>query len=139
MKNDFEQIAGWLPKAQAQVLHDYALLSPIPNYLEIGTFAGRSASIIANVAKDRNGFVICVDFFMRNHKLWGTDRIIPDVLIEFRENMDKLGLSDNVIAIKGNTDAILPMIDGKFGMIYVDGGHVEKYLNQFAIRNNLHF
>ena len=128
MKTDFEKLAGWLPKAQAQVLHDYALLSPIPTYLEIGTFAGRSASVIANVAKERNGFLICIDFFMRNHKLWGTETIIPDVLLYFKEAMAKQGVADRVVTLKGNTETILPQLDGIFGFIYVDGGHIEKYL-----------
>lgn len=131
IKKDYEKIPGWLQLDQAKCLHEFAMLAPIPNYVEIGTYAGRSASVIANVAKERNGYLMCFDFFMRNHKLWGTDDvIIPDGLVYFRDAMEKQGVLDRIITIRGNTENTLPMTKGVFGMVYVDGGHIEKYLSR---------
>lgn len=114
---------------QARMLHNCAIDAPIANFLEVGTFVGRSASVIGQVAKLRNGFLICVDWFAKGQSYWNDRSVVyKDTLISFRENMEKLGLNDRIITLRGRSENVLPLVQGSFGMVYIDGGHFEKPL-----------
>ena len=127
MKQDYINIRGWLKPEGAELLDECARKSPNANYFEIGTFLGRSASVLGNVAKERGGILTCVDCFHLNQPFNGDNSITENTLYTFRENMKQIGLSETVVSIKGNSENILPIVKGKFGMIYIDAGHTEKY------------
>ena len=106
------------------LLDECAKKTRVKKFLELGSFVGNSAIILA-----KHGVVICADRFSNNMKWWGKpERIYPDTLKSFWENVGKNKLIENVIAFKGEHKDFYNKISGKFGLIYIDGGHTIKDL-----------
>jgi hypothetical protein len=96
-------------------------------FLEIGTFLGKSASVLASVAKEQNWTLICIDYFVDNMEYWWEPKIvIPDTRNTFLSNMDRCWLMNNIISLKWNSTNYLNNLNGKFWLIYIDGGHTIK-------------
>jgi predicted O-methyltransferase YrrM len=51
---DYKDILGSLADSEAELLKECAEQAPLNRFLEIGTFLGKSASVLASVAKEQN-------------------------------------------------------------------------------------
>ena len=127
--SEIDKVTGWLQKNGADLLYECAMTCPTSRILEMGSFVGKSACVLATAMKERNGVVICSDIFAKNMKYWGKPGVIfPDTLQSFWDNITGLKLQDYIITIKGNHIVLIDTVRGKFGMVYIDGGHTAKYI-----------
>ena len=92
------------------------------NYLEIGSFEGRSAAWLLANSLDADGFLTCVDTWQ--------GQIYPKVDMDgaferFRSNTEEARKpGQTVIDIRGMSSAVLPALPPlSFDFIYVDGSH----------------
>lgn len=137
MALDFEKIdkiTGWLTKEEGQLLYDCAMKTPLNRVLELGTFLGKSTACLATAMKERKGVVITIDLFKKGTEHWDIEkRVFNEPILSFWGNMGRLGLSGNIIALKGNHFNILPIMSGKFGLVFIDGGHTAANIIQNAL------
>jgi len=126
----FEKMLGWLQPSNADILFQYAMKSPINRVLELGSFCGKSTCVLATAMKEKKGLVVAIDYFIKNQKYWGSKEsiIIEDTFQSFWKNLGICGLTDYVIAFKSDHASILEKMSGKFGMVYIDGGHIVKHV-----------
>jgi len=76
------------------------------NILEIGAAVGFSSSLMSKYISD-GGNIVTIDRF--------------DVMIEqFKKNIKKMGLNDKIQLIEGDACDILPMLNKKFDVIFLD-------------------
>jgi predicted O-methyltransferase YrrM len=88
--------------------------SGVRNYMEIGSYEGRSAIFAAWLFP--NAHITCIDIF--------SNKGDPRYEVLFDENMKRLG--DRVTKIKGHSLAVLPELIHQrmtYDIIYIDGGH----------------
>jgi predicted O-methyltransferase YrrM len=122
---DGRDIQGWFSDDEASVLFECASKAPLNRILELGSFVGKSAVVLSS-ALNKNGTLICVDFFSKNHvfKTNTENEIVADTLVSFWNNVTERGLENKILTLKGNYNNILPTLEGRFGMIFIDGGHL---------------
>jgi predicted O-methyltransferase YrrM len=87
------------------------------NILEIGTLYGYSAILMANTLSGLDGKVITIEI----------DKSIADIA---RKNIADAGLSEKIEVIVGNALDIIPNLNQKFQLMFLDAAKVEylKYL-----------
>lgn len=125
-----DEMHGWLGRQAAELMYETALEAPVPRFLELGTFAGKSACVLAKALKDRgdHGTLICCDYFPMQQ--WAKKTMedpapekVANTLLQTWENLRRYKLEDYVLTIKGNYGTLLPTLNGCYGVVYVDGGH----------------
>ena len=63
--------------------------------------------------------------FVNNIKFWGAGHPeYSDSYKAFWEHAEYMGVSDYLVTIRGEIGYVLRNLKGKFGMVYIDGGHV---------------
>lgn len=84
--------------------------------LEAGTAIGYSALIFSN-AMDNKGKIVTIEKREDMHKI-------------ALENIKKAGLESNIKALLGDASELLPKVEGKFDMIFLDAskGHYQEFL-----------
>jgi predicted O-methyltransferase YrrM len=87
------------------------------NILEIGTLYGYSAILMANTLSGLDGKVVTIEI----------DKSIADIA---RKNIADAGLSEKIKVIVGNALDIIPNLNQKFKLMFLDAAKVEylKYL-----------
>ncbi|MDA1089360.1 MAG: class I SAM-dependent methyltransferase [Proteobacteria bacterium] len=104
--------------------------------LEIGAYAGGSALVWGRALKNNgatNGKLISVDPWDSYIDLTGNHRIVfrvmnrnlgnGNVLRLFVQNLKAAGVSDVCHQFRGRSEDILPMLNSKFDIIYIDASH----------------
>lgn len=115
---------GWLAEAQARRLHAAALrVPPGGQVVEIGSFRGRSAAVLASAARH----VVCVDPHLGSDR--GPQEIAGDPargeadLAAFRATLAATGLADRVQHVRLRSDVALGAVPGPADLLFVDGAH----------------
>jgi hypothetical protein len=120
-------IEGWLTEAQARRLYGAAGAVPAGGRIvEIGSFRGRSAIVLARAA--RTGVeVVCID----PHA--GSDRGPREIAARpvlgeedhraFRGNLERAGVADRVRHVRDFSSLALRAFDGPVDLLFVDGAH----------------
>ena len=124
--NLINRISGGNHPEGVKLLYELAQESPTDRILELGSFVGKSAIVMASALKDagRKGTILCIDRFANNIKWWGPGHpSYPEALKSFWEHADYIGVSDYLVAIQSEITTAISRMQGKFGMIYIDGGH----------------
>ena len=88
-------------------------------FVELGTFMGRSLAVIAHYAKQFNGYVYSFDDYQSNQKA---------NLTKVRENMERLGLRDNVLTLSIDTK-IRPKTMINIDFLFVDTTHTKEHFD----------
>jgi hypothetical protein len=122
-----ESVEGWLTEAQARRL--YAAAGAVPGggrIVEIGSFRGRSAIVLARAARP-DVEVVCIDPHV------GSDRGPREIaarpglgeqdLAAFHGNLERAGVADRVRHVRDFSSLALRAFDGPVGLLYVDGAH----------------
>jgi len=99
----------------------------IDTALEIGSWLGLSSSFIAKNVSDK---LYCIDPWdlqeeQAQHVSWAEHG--PTLYNQFLSNMIHLGLTEKVVPLRGFSDQVLPRLDIKFDLVFIDGSH--KYEN----------
>jgi len=120
-------VEGWLTEAQARRL--YAAAGAVPSggrIVEIGSFRGRSAIVLARGARP-DVEVVCIDPHV------GSDRGPQEIaaqpalgeedLTAFRGNLERAGVADRVRHVRDFSSVALHAFDGPVDLLFVDGAH----------------
>jgi len=120
-------VEGWLTEAQARRL--FAAAGAVPpggRIVEIGSFRGRSAIVLARGARS-DVEVVCID----PHA--GSDRGPQEIAAQpalgeadfaaFRRNLERAGVSDRVRHVREFSTVALRALDGPVDLLFVDGAH----------------
>jgi hypothetical protein len=120
-------VEGWLTEAQARRL--FAAAAAVPaggRIVEIGSFRGRSAIVLARGAR-ASVEVVCIDPHV------GSDRGPQEIAAQpalgerdleaFRSNLERAGVSDRVRHLRDFSALALRAFDGPVDLLFVDGAH----------------
>jgi len=101
----------------AKLLEVIIKMSNIKSVLEIGTAIGYSASIFTR-AMGKKGKVVTIEKSENMYKI-------------ANENIKKAGYESNIEVIFGDAKDVLPKIEGKFDMIFLDAakGHYQEFFS----------
>lgn len=142
---------GWLYESEAELLaelvRDVAEIKG--EFLEIGSFQGRSSVAIGREVKKLNSHLYCIDIW--NKEMKGRDEIERqkirqeyrkmkasvidkyfkgDMYRIFTENIKKWGLDNTVIPIIGFSSAIRKTWKLPLRFIFIDGNHDDEYVKE---------
>jgi hypothetical protein len=120
-------IDGWLTEAQARRL--FAAAGAVPaggRIVEIGSFRGRSAIVLAHGA--RPGVeVVCIDPHVGSDRGPGEIAARPALgdedLTAFRANLERTGVAERVRHVRDFSALALQAFDGPVDLLFVDGAH----------------
>ncbi len=108
-------------------LVDLAKVVAVPEMMvaEIGSWKGKSASLLGNVTKAYNGHVLAVDHWRGSKGAWNEDVAKAyDVFTVFRNNMKLLELEGVVLAMVMCSHAASKLIkDESLSLVFIDGDH----------------
>lgn len=117
-------IEGWLTEGQARRLYLAALTVPEGGQVvEIGSFRGRSASVLATAARR----VVCVDPHMGSDR--GPQEIEADPELgasdfeSFHANLATAGVADRIEHVRALSADALDAVPGAAHVLFVDGAH----------------
>lgn len=120
-------VEGWMTDEQARVLWDRARsLVPPDRVVEIGSYRGRSAVILAKAAAEGVD-VVAIDPHAGNDRgpqqIHGTANEGQRDHELFMHNLERAGVRERVRHVRLPAQAALDEVDGSFGLVYVDGAH----------------
>ena len=118
---------GWLTEAQASTLFVSAAVVPDGGQIvEIGSFRGRSAIVLASAAGP-DVDVVCIDPHL------GSDRGPQEIAAQpglgesdnerFRANLERARVADRVRHLRKFSSDALGDVQGSIDLLYVDGAH----------------
>jgi predicted O-methyltransferase YrrM len=120
-------VEGWLTEAQARRL--FAAAGAVPGggrIVEIGSFRGRSAIVLARGARP-DVEVVCVDPHAGSDRGPREIAARPEVgeqdLRAFRGNLERAGVADRVRHVRDFSSLALRAFDGPVDLLFVDGAH----------------
>ncbi|WP_371481891.1 class I SAM-dependent methyltransferase [Kitasatospora sp. NBC_00315] len=137
----FEAATGFMPVDEGLALYAAALdaagRTGLP-VLEIGTYCGRSAILLAAAARATGTTALTVD----HHR--GSEEQQPgweyhdaslvdgevgrmDTLPRFRRTLHAAGLEDHVVALVGRSPQIAALWGGDLALVFIDGGHTDEH------------
>ncbi len=122
--NRAEPIEGWLTEGQARRLYLAALTVPEGGQVvEIGSFRGRSASVLATAAER----VVCIDPHLGSDR--GPQEIAADPELgasdysAFHAGLARAGVAERVEHVRALSADALPAVPGPAHVLFVDGAH----------------
>jgi hypothetical protein len=122
-----ENVEGWLSDAQAQRLWDRAVaLGPTSRIVEIGSYHGRSAIVLATAAPT-DAEIVAIDPHAGNDR--GPRQHIGPAANgqadheRFLDNLRGAGVRDRVRHVRKPSQGALADVDGDIDLLYIDGAH----------------
>ena len=105
------QLRAWCEKYEPRII------------VEVGSWLGKSTSVLGQYAKESGGIVFAVDWWQDNPEVGlMTDRM--DVFNQFKDNMKELGLDRVVIPMPMlSFQAVEPIADNSIDMVFIDANH----------------
>ena len=120
-------VEGWLTEAQARRL--FAAAGAVPpggRIVEIGSFRGRSAIVLARGAR-ADVEVVCIDPHVGSDRgpreIAARPALGDEDLRAFRANLARAGVGGRVRHVRDFSAAALPAVDGPVDLLFVDGAH----------------
>ncbi|MCL2543863.1 MAG: class I SAM-dependent methyltransferase [Nocardioidaceae bacterium] len=129
---------GFMPEDEGAALHRIARErlrhGPV---LEVGTYCGKSAIYLGGAAREIGGVVFTVDHHRGSEENQaGWEHHDPsvvdaelgkmDTLGQFRRNIARAGLEDQVVAIVGASTTVSAHWNTPLSLLFIDGGHGEQ-------------
>jgi Methyltransferase domain len=122
-----EGVEGWLTEAQARRLWERAGQVEAPaRIVEIGSYRGRSAILLARAADGRVA-IVAIDPHAGNDR--GPQQVRGSIAegeadnLAFRANLERAGVSARVEHVRLRSRAALAAVEGPAQLVYVDGSH----------------
>jgi SAM-dependent methyltransferase len=125
--NDLRDVEGWLSDAQARRLWDRAsALQPPAKVVEIGSYRGRSAIVLAKAAAD-GVEVVAIDPHAGNDRgplqVHGKPEEGQGDHEVFMANLERAGVVDRVRHVRRRSQEALDAVEGEVDLLYIDGAH----------------
>ncbi|WP_380284903.1 class I SAM-dependent methyltransferase [Kitasatospora purpeofusca] len=137
----FEGATGFMPVDEGLALYAAAVAAvrrtglPV---LEIGTYCGRSAILLAAAAREAGTVALTVDHHRGSEEQQpGWEYHDPtlvdpevgrmDTLPRFRRTLHAAGLEDHVVALVGRSPQIAALWGGRLALVFIDGGHTDEH------------
>jgi hypothetical protein len=121
-----EGVEGWLSEGQARRLFERAAaVPPEGRIVEIGSYRGRSAIVLANAASGAE--VVAIDPHAGNDRgpqeIHGSASEGEADNRAFRENLERAGVAGAVRHVRLPSQDALGSVEGPIDLLYVDGAH----------------
>jgi predicted O-methyltransferase YrrM len=120
-------VEGWLTRAQAERLwRAAAAMREGGRIVEIGSFRGRSAVVLASAAPEGSA-VICIDPHLGSDR--GPQELAPDHALgeddhrAFRANLARAGVAGLVHHVRARSEDAHGAVPGAVDVLFVDGAH----------------
>ncbi|GGF33201.1 hypothetical protein GCM10011519_03330 [Marmoricola endophyticus] len=132
---------GFMPDDEGALLHRTALAHlPHGPALEVGTYCGKSALILAAAALDTgpDAVVFTVDHHRgseENQAGWehhdaglvDPETGLMDTMPVFRRTLQRAGVEDRVVAVVGRSRTVSAHWRTPLALLFIDGGHAEEH------------
>ncbi|MFF7459299.1 class I SAM-dependent methyltransferase [Kitasatospora sp. NPDC008115] len=137
----FEGATGFMPVDEGLALYAAAVTAArrtgLP-VLEIGTYCGRSAILLADAAREAGTVALTVDHHRGSEEQQpGWEYHDPtlvdpevgrmDTLPRFRRTLHAAGLEEHVVALVGRSPQIAALWGGRLALVFIDGGHTDEH------------
>jgi predicted O-methyltransferase YrrM len=117
-----DTVEGWLTAAEGELLFSLAAACPPRGTIvEIGSWKGKSTTWLAEGAGLASGIRV---FAVDPHEPYLADRQ-ADSLRDFRDNIERLGLTARVIPIVARSQEAAASFDRPIDLLFIDGDHEE--------------
>ncbi len=121
-------VEGWMSDDQARSLWARAAaLAPGAQIVEIGSYRGRSAIVLARAAAGSGAHVTAIDPHAGNDRgpqqIAGSPGEGEEDNRVFRENLDRAGVAEAVRHVRRPSQDALDSVEGALDLLYVDGAH----------------
>ncbi len=120
-------VDGWLTRAQGERLWRAAAgMREGGRVVEIGSFRGRSAIVLASAAPEGSG-VVCIDPHLGSDR--GPQELRPDHALgdddraAFRANLERAGVAGAVHHVRARSQEAHGAVPGAIDVLFVDGAH----------------
>ncbi|MFE4249645.1 class I SAM-dependent methyltransferase [Streptomyces sp. NPDC056910] len=136
----FEAAKGFMPLGEGLALYAAAAEAAALGLplLEVGTYCGRSAILLADAARQAGVSALTVDHHRGSeeqqpgwdyHDPETVDPVVGrmDTLPTFRRTLHAAGLEDHVIALVGRSPQVAAVWGGPLGLVFIDGGHTDEH------------
>ncbi|WP_369184213.1 class I SAM-dependent methyltransferase [Streptomyces sp. Y1] len=137
----FEAATGFMPVDEGLALYAAAVTAarrtgaPV---LEIGTYCGRSAILLAAAAREAGTVALTVDHHRGSEEqqpgweyhdptLVDPEVGLMDTLPRFRRTLYAAGLEEHVVALVGRSPRIAALWGRPLGLVFIDGGHTDEH------------
>ncbi|WP_033820243.1 class I SAM-dependent methyltransferase [Kitasatospora sp. MBT63] len=137
----FEAATGFMPADEGLALYAAAVAAAgrtgLP-LLEIGTYCGRSAILLADAARRCGTVALTVDHHRGSEEqqpgweyhdptLVDPEVGLMDTLPLFRRTLHRAGLEEHVIALVGRSPQLAAVWGGPLALVFIDGGHTDEH------------
>ncbi|WP_031075405.1 class I SAM-dependent methyltransferase [Streptomyces sp. NRRL WC-3742] len=137
----FEAATGFMPVDEGLALYaaavEAARRTGLP-VLEIGTYCGRSAILLAAAAREAGTVALTVDHHRGSEEqqpgweyhdatLVDPEVGLMDTLPRFRRTLHAAGLEEHVVALVGRSPRIAALWGRPVGLVFIDGGHTDEH------------
>lgn len=119
------KVRTWSTIDERALLYLLATHASVETVVEIGSFCGGSAAFLAGgmQAKERSRSVFSVDPFL-DAPVWFPHGYMHSTFSEFTANVDALGLSNQIIPIRGESRAVAAVWPARsIDLLFIDGDH----------------
>ncbi|GAA3043772.1 class I SAM-dependent methyltransferase [Kitasatospora albolonga] len=137
----FEAATGFMPVDEGLALYAAAVGAARATgrpVLEIGTYCGRSAILLADAARATGTVALTVDHHRGSEEQqpgWeyhDTSLVDPEVgrmdtLPNFRRTLFHAGLEEHVVALVGRSPQIAGLWSTPLALVFIDGGHTDEH------------
>ncbi|NHN57169.1 class I SAM-dependent methyltransferase [Calidifontibacter sp. DB0510] len=131
----FAAVTGFLPDDEAHALYDTALTAEAGTWLEIGTYCGKSTTLLSYAARARGAQLVTVDHHHgseENQPGWewhDTSLVDPrtgrlDTFPHFRPVLDEF--ADVCSAVVADTRVVARWWTSPVRLLFLDGNHTEE-------------
>jgi predicted O-methyltransferase YrrM len=122
-----QDVEGWMTPDQARRLWDRAgELHAGERIVEIGSFRGRSAIVLARAAAD-DVEVVAIDPHAGNDRgpqeITGKEAEAAEDHEVFHRNLEAAGVAERIHHLRLFSEAALPEVPGPVHLLYIDGAH----------------
>ncbi|MER8104678.1 class I SAM-dependent methyltransferase [Kitasatospora sp. NPDC094016] len=137
----FEAATGFMPVDEGLALYAAAVTAArrtgLP-VLEIGTYCGRSAVLLAAAARETGTTALTVDHHRGSEEqqpgweyhdptLVDQEVGLMDTLPRFRRTLHAAGLEEHVVALVGRSPRIAALWGRPLALVFIDGGHTDEH------------